>query len=105
MLDFNQSTLLEIRSLDCHTPQLSLNLPDPVLLFMRRSIAECDVHVFQGLPSCLRDKKVCESTCQETKDREKYIRPPLYGGEHIGGDETNNKVTHPGRGGSYRDSF
>jgi hypothetical protein len=49
MLDSNNTTLLQISSVNLHTPELRFNLPDSVLLLMSLSIAKCHIHVLQSL--------------------------------------------------------
>jgi len=84
MLDHHP--LLRIRSINLHTPKLRLNLPNPLLLLMRRCIAENKIHVLQRLSPRLRDKEIRKPSGQQTERSEEDVRAPVDLGKHVWSD-------------------
>jgi hypothetical protein len=95
----NHVTFLRIRPINLHTPELRLDLPDSLLLFMRRCIPKYKIHILQCLAPRLRNKEERKTACQKTEGSEEYVRSPLDLGEHVWGNETDDEVAHPGCGG------
>lgn len=95
----NHVPFLRIRPINLHTSELGLDLPDPLLLFMRRCVPKYKIHILQRLAPRLRNKEVREPPCQKTEGSEEDVRSPFDLGQHVWGNEPDDKVAHPGGGG------
>lgn len=52
--------LFILRPVNMHAPKLSFDPPDPLLLLVRFSVPEDQIHIFESFPASLRDEEVCE---------------------------------------------
>jgi hypothetical protein len=95
----NHVPFLWVRPINLHTSKLSFDLPDPLLLFMRRCIPKYKIHILQRLAPRLRNEEIRETPCQKTECSEEYVRSPFDLGEHVWGHEADDEVAHPGCGG------
>jgi hypothetical protein len=95
----NHVHFLRIRPINLDTPELRLDLPDSLLLFVRRCIPKYKIHILQCLASRFRNKEIREPPGQKTEGSEENVRSPFNLGEHIWGNEADDEIAHPGCGG------
>jgi hypothetical protein len=104
LLMLGQSHLLLIlRPVNMHAPQLRFDRPDPLFLLMCDRVTKHQVHILEGLPTCLRNEEVREGECKETKSSEEDVCPPGNGGEHVRSHKADDEIRHPGAGGGDGD--